>query len=145
VATSGKLLEDKEVSDALATYAVDQLYANQAFGNVRQTRGQSGFVKAMAYVDPGGHPGDPIRQCFNSQLPPSQATSGNCDILYSSTGTGRYDLDFIDSPTLPDASRYVGEAAVRGFAEDAMERGWDGHWWVQDILDAETRSWSSGR
>jgi hypothetical protein len=28
VDTSGKLLEDKEISDALATYAVDQLYAN---------------------------------------------------------------------------------------------------------------------
>ncbi|HEY7266645.1 MAG TPA: SHOCT domain-containing protein [Solirubrobacterales bacterium] len=28
VHTSGKLLEDKEISDALATYAVDQLYAN---------------------------------------------------------------------------------------------------------------------
>ena len=28
VDTSGKLLEDKEISDALATYSVDQLYAN---------------------------------------------------------------------------------------------------------------------
>ena len=28
VATSGRLLEDEEISDALATYAVDQLYAN---------------------------------------------------------------------------------------------------------------------
>jgi hypothetical protein len=28
VATSGRLLEDKEISDALATYAVDQLYAD---------------------------------------------------------------------------------------------------------------------
>lgn len=28
VNTSGKMLEDKEISDALATYAVDQLYAN---------------------------------------------------------------------------------------------------------------------
>jgi hypothetical protein len=28
VGTSGRLLEDKEISDALATYAVDQLYAN---------------------------------------------------------------------------------------------------------------------
>jgi ketosteroid isomerase-like protein len=46
------------------------------------------------------------------------------------------DIEFIDSPTLPDASRYVGEAAVRGFGEEAMERGWDGHWWVQEILDA---------
>ena len=28
VDTSGKLLEDKEISDAVATYSVDQLYAN---------------------------------------------------------------------------------------------------------------------
>src|SRR4051812_37866199 len=28
VDTSGRMLEDKEISDALATYAVDQLYAN---------------------------------------------------------------------------------------------------------------------
>src|ERR1700704_3143049 len=28
VDTSGKLLEDKEISDAVANYAVDQLYAN---------------------------------------------------------------------------------------------------------------------
>src|SRR6476659_4180930 len=28
VNTSGKLLEDKEISDAVAVYAVDQLYAN---------------------------------------------------------------------------------------------------------------------
>src|SRR3954462_13545503 len=28
VNTSGRLLEDKEISDALATYSVDQLYAN---------------------------------------------------------------------------------------------------------------------
>src|SRR3954447_2380622 len=28
VDTSGKLLEDKQISDAIATYSVDQLYAN---------------------------------------------------------------------------------------------------------------------
>ena len=28
VHTSGRLLQDKEISDALATYSVDQLYAN---------------------------------------------------------------------------------------------------------------------
>jgi ketosteroid isomerase-like protein len=46
------------------------------------------------------------------------------------------DLEFIDSPNLPDAGRYVGEAAIRGFLERTMELGWDGHWWVQEILDA---------
>src|SRR5256885_6261996 len=42
-------------------------WAFQAFGNATQTRGQSGFVKAMALVDPF-KTGDPIQQCFNSQL-----------------------------------------------------------------------------
>jgi ketosteroid isomerase-like protein len=46
------------------------------------------------------------------------------------------DWEFIDSPNLPDTRRYVGEAAIRGLIEDAMELGWDGHWWVQEILDA---------
>jgi hypothetical protein len=53
-------------------------WAMQALGNATQGRGRGGLVKAMAYVDPGGHPSDPIQQCFNSQLPPTQATSGNC-------------------------------------------------------------------
>jgi hypothetical protein len=69
-------------------------WAVEAFGNASQARGQSGFVKAMAFVEPGLNPSDPIRQCFNSQLPPSQASSGNCGITYSSDGTGRYHLDF---------------------------------------------------
>jgi hypothetical protein len=69
-------------------------WAIQAFGNARQSRARGGFVKAMAFVSPGAFPSDPIRQCFNSQLPASQATSGNCGITYSSSGTGRYLLDF---------------------------------------------------
>jgi ketosteroid isomerase-like protein len=46
------------------------------------------------------------------------------------------DWEFIDSSNVPDARRYVGEAAIRGFVEETMELGWDGHWWVQEILDA---------
>jgi ketosteroid isomerase-like protein len=46
------------------------------------------------------------------------------------------DMEFLDSPNLPDAGRYVGGAAIRGFVELTMELGWDGHWWVQEILDA---------
>jgi hypothetical protein len=53
-------------------------WAFNASGNATQGRGRGGFVKAMAFVDPAGHPSDPIQQCFNSQLAPAQATSGNC-------------------------------------------------------------------
>jgi hypothetical protein len=38
VDTSGKLLEDKEISDALATYSVDQLYANVDVAQVLKQR-----------------------------------------------------------------------------------------------------------
>jgi hypothetical protein len=67
-------------------------WAFNAFGNATQSRAKGGFVKAMALVSPGGV--DPIRQCFNSQLPPGQATSGDCGITYSSSGAGAYNLDF---------------------------------------------------
>jgi hypothetical protein len=68
-------------------------WALAASGNATQTRTGNGFVKAMAYVDPVGHPSDPIQQCFNSQLSPSQATSGNCGIA-TFTSPGFQDLDF---------------------------------------------------
>jgi hypothetical protein len=67
-------------------------WAMQAFGNAKQTRTGNGFVKAMALVSPGMT--DPIRHCFNSQLPASQATNGTCGITYSSSGVGAYNLDF---------------------------------------------------
>src|SRR6476469_1442462 len=38
VDTSGKLLEDKEISDALATYSVDQLYATVDVATVLKKR-----------------------------------------------------------------------------------------------------------
>src|SRR3954453_14343944 len=38
VDTSGKLLEDREISDALATYSVDQLYANVDVARVLKKR-----------------------------------------------------------------------------------------------------------
>jgi hypothetical protein len=67
-------------------------WAMQALGNTTQARAKSGFVKAMALVSPGL--ADPIRQCFNSQLPPSQATTNDCGITYSSSVVGLYHLDF---------------------------------------------------
>src|SRR5438045_3127282 len=50
-------------------------WAMQALGNTTQTRLAGGFVKAMAFIDPFNST-DHIGQCFNSQLPPSQASSG---------------------------------------------------------------------
>jgi hypothetical protein len=69
-------------------------WAMQALGNATQSRTGNGFVKAMLFLDPIGHPSDPIQQCFNSQLPPSQATSGDCGITSSELAPGRYKLDF---------------------------------------------------
>jgi hypothetical protein len=68
-------------------------WAFNASGNATQRRGKGGFVKAMAFVDEGTYPSDPIRQCFNSQLPPSRATSGNCGITWSINGKV-HSLDF---------------------------------------------------
>jgi len=69
-------------------------WAVQAFGNASQARAGNGFAKAMAYVDPRDHPSDPIQRCFNSQLPPSQATSGNCGITIRGGSPGIRILDF---------------------------------------------------
>jgi hypothetical protein len=67
-------------------------WAMQAFGNVTQTRGQSGFVKAMAYVNPFAS--DPIGRCFNSQRLATQATSGDCGITFTFAGAGQSILQF---------------------------------------------------
>ena len=69
-------------------------WAMQALGKATQSRTGGGFVKAMAWVDPDGHPSDPIQQCFNSQRPATLATSGNCGIVFSQAQTGVYKLDF---------------------------------------------------
>jgi hypothetical protein len=67
-------------------------WAFNASGNATQTRAKSGFVKAMAFINP--FQSDQVRQCFNSQLPPSQATSNNCGITFTPVDTGNYDLNF---------------------------------------------------
>lgn len=69
-------------------------YALNVNGKATQARAMGGLVKAMAFVDPIGHPNDPIQQCFNSQVPPSQATNGNCGLAYSGTIAGVYHIDF---------------------------------------------------
>jgi hypothetical protein len=67
-------------------------WAMQAQGNATQSRDKSGFVKAMAYISPLR--ADPIANCFSSQLPPGQATSGTCGFTFTRLDTGRYIVDF---------------------------------------------------
>jgi hypothetical protein len=73
-------------------------WAVQSLGNVAQTRASGGWVKAMAEIDPFGDQnpplGDHIFQCFNSQRPPAQATSGNCGLTYDRLFEGGYEIDF---------------------------------------------------
>jgi hypothetical protein len=69
-------------------------WAMQSLGNASQSRTAGGFVKAMAYVDMIAHPNDPVQQCFNSQRPPSQATSGNCGITLSNPYEGWWYVNF---------------------------------------------------
>jgi hypothetical protein len=69
-------------------------WAFNASGNTTQTRNANGFVKAMAFVDPVNSSSDPIRQCFNSQLQASQATSDDCGFTYSETSAGRANVNF---------------------------------------------------
>jgi len=70
-------------------------WAIQALGNTEQTRTSNGFVKAMAFVDPlASSASEKIKQCFNSQLAPTQATSGDCGVTYSRTAAGKYALNF---------------------------------------------------
>jgi hypothetical protein len=90
-------------------------WAVQSLGNATQSRAGGGFVKAMAFIDPFNTT-DPIRQCFNSQLPPSQATKGDCDIIYTKLGTGYYNFDFgfqaNDRFVSVTPARYVSEMTV---------------------------------
>jgi hypothetical protein len=69
-------------------------WAMQALGNATQNRGRGGFVKAMAYVNPNSTVNDFIERCFNSQLPPGQATSGDCGFTLARTGPGATHIDF---------------------------------------------------
>jgi hypothetical protein len=69
-------------------------WAFQALGNATQVRDKGGFVKAMAWVDPGNVAGHPIQRCFSAGVSPSQATSGDCGITYSHLSTGKHRLNF---------------------------------------------------
>lgn len=68
-------------------------WAFKASGNATQSELGSGFVKAMAFINPGPSGGG-ILNCFNSQRPSNLATYGNCGISVNTTGLGRYEIDF---------------------------------------------------
>jgi hypothetical protein len=88
-------------------------WAIQALGNTTQTRAKNGFVKAMALVKPAFSGGE-IQQCFNSQVPPSQATTPPCGITYLGPGGGAYTLDFgfkVDDRIALATSQIAGLAA----------------------------------
>jgi hypothetical protein len=74
------------------TAASNTGWALNAEGNATQNRTGNGFVKAMAYVDPSAS--NPIVRCFNSQLPPSQASSGNCGFTFTEPYLGESSIDF---------------------------------------------------
>ena len=45
-------------------------------------------------------------------------------------------IEVFDPPELPDADRYVGEAAVRERVESYLAVGWNGQFSVQEYIDA---------
>jgi ketosteroid isomerase-like protein len=45
-------------------------------------------------------------------------------------------IELLDPPDLPDADRYVGEAAFGERVESYLELGWDGQFRVEEYLDA---------
>jgi hypothetical protein len=85
-------------------------WAMQALGQTSQTRNKSGFVKAMAFVNPDSLG---VEQCFNSQRPASLATSGNCGITFNRIQAGAYRLDFhfkVDDRFLSATSTVAGQS-----------------------------------
>jgi len=66
-------------------------FAVQANGNAGQGRGWGGWVKAMLYWDP--HQANHIVRCFNSQLPPQQATVPPCGFQALSLANGLSPVD----------------------------------------------------
>lgn len=65
----------------------------KAEGHATQSRTGGGFVKAMAVINPH-NPNDPITRCFNSQLPPGQASAFDCGITVAGHNLGVWILDF---------------------------------------------------
>ncbi|MFN2471306.1 MAG: hypothetical protein ABR583_10050 [Gaiellaceae bacterium] len=67
-------------------------FAFRAEGNASQSRATNGWVKAMLKFNPF-NTSDKIQQCYNSQLPPQLATTGDCGIAIVSHGLGSVTLD----------------------------------------------------
>jgi hypothetical protein len=86
-------------------------WAFNASGNATQTRAKSGFVKAMALIDPNL---SSVTKCFNSQVPPSQATTPPCGITFLGYAGGGSTLDFgfkVDDRIALATSQSAGHAA----------------------------------
>ena len=56
--------------------------------------------------------------------------------LDATEGLRHPEIEVFDPPDLPDADRYVGEAAVRKVVEGYLAIGWNGHFDVQEYIDA---------
>jgi len=69
----------------------DSNYAFVTDGPVQQNPNQGGWVKAMAFVVPGG---GGIVRCFNSQLAASVASVPPCGFAYSRLSSGQTQIDF---------------------------------------------------
>ena len=67
-------------------------FAFQANGNAGQNRVDGGFVKAMIYYNP--HAPNHIVRCYNSQLPPAQATVPPCGITLPIESNAGVDVRF---------------------------------------------------
>jgi hypothetical protein len=102
-------------------------WAMQALGHATQSRNKSGFVKAMAYIDPAKT--DKIRRCFNSQLPANQATVPLCGITLSNPSEGLWDLDFGfyvgDRFALATSNNINANVGVGVSGNTVTVRGWD--------------------
>jgi hypothetical protein len=64
--------------------------------NASQARAASGFVKAMAYVDPFASGGIAITRCYNSQMTGAASTTPPCGIavVHQTLGTNLLDFGF---------------------------------------------------
>lgn len=66
-------------------------YAFDANGDVRQSAGGGGWVKAMAYIDPDRAAGQQVVNCFNSQ---ASLGAAHCGITATGTAVGQWTIDF---------------------------------------------------
>ncbi len=93
-------------------------WALNANGNATQARAMGGLVKAIVYIGAKG-----IQRCFNSQLPPSQATSVPCGITYTAGTNGVSDVDFgfqINDRFISISSDYLRGAAARAYSTNVV-------------------------